>query len=169
VGFNLAVAVCQESAAILDRHPGVGPLVRAYRGTADRLALPATPEQAGVVYLLHLAHTDALAEAVQAALARDLLSALAGGGVFLDATPIPMFKHLLETMGWERVPGASNRFWSDALPADGYVLDLRRIGVEAWIEGLVRNGPPTTPLAQNGPAAPPPPRALDDHARPEAR
>lgn len=137
LGFNSLVPVCRESLAILEGHPGIVPAVHAYEGTADPMQLPATAEDATVFYLLHVAHTDVLPEAVQAALARDLVGMLAHGGTYLASTPLPAYQRLLELMGWQRLPAARNFYWSDDVATEAYVLDLNRTGVETWIDAVM--------------------------------
>ena len=154
LGFNTFLPVCRTSLPLLERHPGVLPTVRAYLGTADPVRLPERPEDATVFYLLHIAHTDVLPNAVRAALARDLLGMLARGGVFLAASPVPAYQQLLERMGWQRLADARNAYWSDAAPTEGYMLDLRRTGVDAWMTKLVgMQAPPAPVRALAAPAA----------------
>jgi hypothetical protein len=147
LGFNTAVPVCRESAPILDLHPGITPAVRAYCGEASPAGLPASPAQARVVFLVHLAHVGVYPETTRAALLRDLVAVLAGGGTYLASTPVPDYKQLLELMGWELLPAARNWFWADDVPTDGYVLDLARTGLEPWVAALLDGRRPPRGLA----------------------
>jgi class 3 adenylate cyclase len=135
VGFGIALPICRESLDLLADHPLVV-LPCAYWDSTELATLPATAEAAEAYYLLHLAHTDWKPTAVSAALARDLVGLLALGGLFFVSTPFPKHKRLYEALGFDLVPSARTWAFGQAHPADGYVLDLRGIGVEAWLEAI---------------------------------
>src|SRR5258708_10288886 len=71
-----------------------------------------------------------------------MCAVLAGGDTYLASTPFPAYKPFFVHMGWQPVPAARNWSWSSDLPADGYVLDLTRIGVEPWIGALMSGQSP---------------------------
>jgi len=142
VGFNTALPVYRGSVGLLLEHPMFARLVRSYFGS-DRLeTLPESPEGTGYHYLLQAAHTDVLPEGTEAALHRDLVGLFALGGAFLTMSSIPARKRFLEAIGFAWVPGARQWMWDREHPADGYVLDLSRVGVDAWIEAVVSGRAP---------------------------
>jgi hypothetical protein len=99
--------------------------------------VPPVPEATHTFYLLHLAHLDAQLEAVRAALLRDWLGVFALGGTYLVTTPIELYQRMLEACGFQRLPGATSRSWGSEHPAEGFLLDLTGVGVEAWIEAIM--------------------------------
>jgi hypothetical protein len=148
LGFSLSIPVCRDSMEVLDAHPGIASLAHAYLQTPDApTELPEDPADATLFYLLHSAHTDVLPQAVSALLLRELFAIVAGGLTYLASTPIPMYQNFFVRMGWEHVPAARNWSWSSTLPVEGYVLDLTRIGVEAWIEATMAGRPAPRGLA----------------------
>ncbi|HEX2988318.1 MAG TPA: DUF1492 domain-containing protein, partial [Chloroflexota bacterium] len=48
---------------------------------------------------------------------------------------------LMQAWGYERVPGAKNWNWGPHQAVEGFVLDLRSIGVERWIESILSGEP----------------------------
>jgi DNA-directed RNA polymerase specialized sigma24 family protein len=144
IGFDTTIPIFRGSVELLQQHPLFAILLRAYFG--PRLAdLPERAEDSRFHYLLQAAYTDALPEATEAALLRDLVGLIAQGGVVLTITSVPGRKRLLEALGFRWVEGAREWVWDREHPADGYALDLSQIGVEAWIEAIVSGGrPPRT-------------------------
>src|SRR5207247_7945391 len=82
-----------------------------------------------------------LSEPAQAPLLRDVLGQRAAGGVYLTTVTSSDRKRLCEAMGFETVPSA-HALLGPELEAQGYVLDLREVGVEGWLEGLIQGRPP---------------------------
>jgi DNA-directed RNA polymerase specialized sigma24 family protein len=141
IGFDTTIPIFRGSVELLQQHPMFAITLRAYFG--PRLPdLPERAEDSRYHYLLQAAYTDALPEATEAALLRDLVGLLARGGVFLTITSVPGRKRLLEALGFRWVEGAREWVWDREHPADGYVLDLSQIGVEAWIDAIVSGGRP---------------------------
>ncbi len=136
IGFDTTIPIFAGSAELLQSHPLFAKLLRAYFG--PRLStLPEEAEASTFHYLLHVAYTDALPAATEAALLRDLVGLFAQGGVFLTTTSVPDRKRLVEALGFRWVEGAREWVWDREHPADGYVLDLSEVGVEPWIEAIV--------------------------------
>jgi energy-coupling factor transporter ATP-binding protein EcfA2 len=148
VGFTAALPIYRESADFLAAWPTRGPLVDALWSPDERAALPDTAESSNIYYLLQLATTDWKPEAVQAPLLRNWFGLFAQEGVYLVTTFIPQYKNMLEACGFERVDQARHSLWRPELVADGYVLDLSRIGVEAWIEAIMGGRRPPHGLNQ---------------------
>jgi AAA ATPase-like protein len=140
VGFSASVPVYEGSAELLLAHPVFSPLLDEYLGPEGMKTLPAAPEETVYQYLLPAAAVPDLAGPAQAALLRDVIGQLASGGVYLTIVTTPERKRLCEAMGFEAVEGTRARL-GPGLEAQGYVLDLRGTGVEAWLEALIRGRP----------------------------
>jgi DNA-binding CsgD family transcriptional regulator len=161
LGFTTVVPVCEESVRILELYPGLVPALSTYS-----TGLPPAADKATVFYLLHLAHADLMHDAVLAVLLRGLLSVVAHGGVYLTATPLPTLQDLFERLGWQHLSGARK---AEAPAVETYVLDLQRIGVDAWLAGLLGVAPSADPGATGGArAVPPPPLPAPSAGPPEA-
>ncbi|HEX2036214.1 MAG TPA: response regulator [Chloroflexota bacterium] len=143
VGLSLVLPLGRESAELLQRHPAHAPLLEASWSPMELDAPPAPAQAATVFYLLDIvAHDDASLRVVRAALLRDLLGLIAAGGTYLISTASHEAKRFLEECGFERIPGA--RTWTRGAeePVDGWVLDLSRVGLEAWLEAITDGRPP---------------------------
>ena len=139
VGFNSSIPMARDSIDLVRAHPVFEPLVTAYFG--DRAAELADHAAASTChYILQTAVTDARPEEAQAALLRDLIGLFVRGGVYMTTVASPERKRLCEAIGFRRIEGA--RVELGAEPAEGYVLDLSEIGVEAWLEAIVGGNPP---------------------------
>jgi hypothetical protein len=145
-GFTLFVPVCQESLPRLVDHPFVGPLVRTYWSPEERASLPATPESTHIYWGGVLMTGAGAPKAAEATLHREWARLLARGGIYLIATVVPPHKPMLEGIGFERIPQAQHFLWGNHRPVDGYVLDLTRIGVDAWLEAIVAGRRPPRAL-----------------------
>jgi hypothetical protein len=139
VGFSTAVPICHDTLALVEGHPGLAKTVQAYVRRLEPGALPQTPAETDTYFFFNLANTESEPVATQQALIRDVFGLFARGGKYLVATPIPPFKTLFETLGFERLPEAQGWFWSDEQPEDGYLLDLTRLGVEPRTRSLARS------------------------------
>ena len=85
-------------------------------------------------------------KAAEATLHREWARLLARSGVYLITSIVPTHKRMLEGIGFERIPAAQHFLWGTECPFDGYVLDLTRIGVDAWLEAIVAGRRPPSPL-----------------------
>lgn len=148
LGFRTVLPLCQESIGLLRSHPGLWPLVEAHCNLPWVGELPATPAETSVYYLIHVAQDDTMPEATRSALIRDLFGLLTMEAVVLVTTPFPDYKGLLEVLGFHRVPEAHNLGFGPNAPADGYVRDLSRIGVDAWFEAMLSGRRPPQPLSR---------------------
>jgi hypothetical protein len=146
LGFSTVLPVCQETISLLELHPAYAPLVHAYCSPASVAALPESPNDATIFYLLHLVYAGAIPGAIRSALLRDLSRVFATSGIYLSSTFVPAHKRMLEACGFECVPAARNEAWGADYLVDGYVLDLSRIGFEPWIEAVMSGRRPPRPL-----------------------
>ena len=150
IGFGLGLPLYDRSVALLLDHPILAPVLRAHLSPAEIAGLPRTPEGATRHFLVQAAHVGVLPEATLAALFRDLLAVLALGGVHYVMAAQPNHRSLFASLGFEEIPGAVAPNWLAEHPLlYGYVLDLRQIGFERWIEAIVAGRRPPRSL---GPA-----------------
>lgn len=145
VGFSTAMPMCRESVSAARRHPGLRAIIDAYM---QRLGsrLPDQPEDSNTYFFYNLAHTQEDERVTQQALIRDVFGLFARGGVYLVATPLPTYKNLFRSLGFQRLPGAESSFWSPQEPEEGFILDLSSLGVERWIEAIVAGQAPPRSL-----------------------
>jgi hypothetical protein len=146
VGFALHMPVYRDSLPLFEQHPGLRPLLDYYFTPRELAALPADPSDAQIWWLSSVAYSDVDITAARAAIMRDSVGLFARGGVFLGSTPLGMLKQLLEALGFERVPDAQSFAWGHNQPTDSFVLDLRQVGVEGWIEAIMAGQRPPRPL-----------------------
>jgi predicted DNA-binding protein (UPF0251 family) len=146
VGVLITMPVYSGSVAILADHPDAGPVLKAYWSAAQLAALPEQMDLAPASYILFLAHTDVEPVATRAALLRAAFGSFARGVVHFVVTPIPAYKQMLDALGFDRIADARTWGWSDEYPTDGYVLDVGRIGLEAWIEAIMAGRRPSKGL-----------------------
>ncbi|HEX2986760.1 MAG TPA: hypothetical protein VHS06_01090, partial [Chloroflexota bacterium] len=137
-GFSTAIPVCQQSIPILRIHSAFSPMIDTYWSGEELAALPVSYEQSRTWFFVHLGYSEtAVPEATQAALMRDHVGMYAQGDVYIIVAPHPDIKMLMQAWGYERVPGAKNWNWGPHQAVEGFVLDLRSIGVERWIESIL--------------------------------
>lgn len=136
VGFSGLLPLCQETLPLLTTDRSVAALLATRWTEAELAAWPRRAADSRAFVLRFLAETGPSAEAVRAALLRDMVSVFASGGAYYVATPIPEYKALVEALGFRAMPGhtvAGERHH----PTDAYELDLSRVGFAHWIEGLL--------------------------------
>ncbi|MBI3967142.1 MAG: ATP-binding protein [Chloroflexi bacterium] len=150
VGFSTILRVSRDSMPLLSRYPGFAPLINAYWSPVRPAAIPATADTSDVFFIGFFSHTDALPQETIGAITRLVFRLFTENGLYLSSLPLPHAKSFLESLGFERVPEARHEFWGAENPWDGYVLDLRRIGFEPWIEAILSGRKP--PKALDPPA-----------------
>jgi hypothetical protein len=139
LGFGLVLAVCRDSLRLLP--PAGTRLVEAYWGPTGMSDLPAVPGETSIFYHSCFVLGDVEPEATAAALLRWCVGLFALSGTHLASIAWPRYKEIVETLGFQRVPEARLSPTSGEHPIDGYVLDLARIGVEAWFEAVMSGRP----------------------------
>jgi DNA-directed RNA polymerase specialized sigma24 family protein len=144
----MVVPVCRESVALLGESPHLGLALRRYFRPADLATLPPTAQTTHIFYLMDIVYSDVSREAVAAALLRDMFGVLALGGLYFAETALPRHREIIEALGFAPVAGASSAGWFVGQPLQGYVLDLRRLGVEAWMDALMSGRQPSAALTE---------------------
>jgi hypothetical protein len=148
IGYSMVVPVCRGSVALLRDSPHLGMVLRRYFRPADLAMLPPTAETTHIFYLLDIVHCDVSREAVAAALLRDMFGVLAQGGLYFAARALPRHREIVEALGFAPVAGASSAGWFVGQPLQGYVLDLRRLGVDTWMDALMSGRQPPAVLTE---------------------
>lgn len=149
LGFSLVAPLCAPTAEYLAKHRIYGPLLRAYLDRFGWDSLPATPHSSRIAYFLQATHKGIRANAVNAALWRELFGLFAGEGVILITLAGTEHKQLFGALGFEPLPAEYPPIWGMELQTEGYMLDLRRVGLEAWIEAIEAGRRPPRVLASH--------------------
>ena len=148
VGFSTSTCVYPGSVPLLQDHPVFRPLLAAYLGERGLAGLPDVPQESPYTYLLHTATAadpdrpggrgaEPTTSTAQAALLRDVIGQLASGGAYLATVASPERKRLCLALGFQPVEGVRVEV-GPGVEAEGFVLDLRGVGVEAWLEALLQ-------------------------------
>jgi AAA ATPase domain len=148
IGYSMVVPVCRESVALLRDSPHLGAVLRRYFRPADLATLPPTAQTTHIFYLMDIVYSDESREAVAAALLRDMFGVLALGGLYFAAIALPRHRDIIEALGFAPVAGASSASCFVGHPLQGYVLDLRRLGVDAWMDALMSGRQPLAALTE---------------------
>ena len=127
----------QDFLGLLLAEETLSALVRAYFTEDELRRAPVDPDDADAYVIVRTCVADIDADAANAALFRDLLGLLAQEGTYLVYAAFPERRALYETLGFEPVAATELYHWIADFPFQGYVLDLKRIGFEAWIEALM--------------------------------
>jgi hypothetical protein len=137
IGYNAILPVTTGSLDVLLENPHYGPAVRAHFGRGGLAAVPSDPEHADTYCLIQSIAISATPDVVLAALFRDLFSVLARGKAYVVCMGFPDHKQLLGSLGFVHLPDTPGPSWLAEWDFEGFVLDLRRTGVEPWIEAIV--------------------------------
>jgi hypothetical protein len=148
LGYSVLLPVSRETLGLLERNPTRLSFIRALWGEQPRLPLPERAESSRIFFIINLATGDVRTETTRAALVRDILGALALGGVYLAATPLKPYQQLMMALGFSIVPEGRNTVWSEEYPTEGLILDLRATGIEPWIEAIMAGRRPPPPLSR---------------------
>jgi len=125
----------------------LGPLVRAYFDQVGWNSVPANPEASHISYVVQVAHKGDKPESVNGALWRELFSVFADEGVVLISVALDAQKQLFRALGFERLAIGEVAIWGSSEPFEAYVLDLRAIGLEPWIEAIMAGRRPPRALS----------------------
>jgi hypothetical protein len=134
-GYSLVLPVFEASRELLAEDAVHAPVI----AQADRcdVPVPERPSDAVGYYLVRMCVLDEEAEATNAALISDTLGLIAREGVYLTAAALPLHREVLETLRFAPIEATTTASWIPDHPFVGYMLDLRRVGFEAWIDALM--------------------------------
>jgi len=134
-GYTLDIPIYHGSLDLLNEDP-IHRLVMKSVEASD-VTVPSRPDEAVAYYLVRLCVLDEDAEATNAALIADTLGLIAREGVYFTAAALPLHREVLTTLRFKPIEGVLEPNWLPDHPFRGYVLDLRRVGFEAWIDALM--------------------------------
>lgn len=138
IGYAFVLPISRET---LDLLPSGGALRRLLEATCSATEIADLPddfEDATVFFFSTIVHSAELSREANAALVRDVLPALLAGGKYLACTASGQYAAALDAFGFARVASAlgPSAFDPDRR-LDAFALDLRLVGVEAWIDSIV--------------------------------
>lgn len=140
-GYGFTLPVSEEAMAIL---PGDGAIATVIREGLAGHELPSGWKDATAFYLSAAAvHGDRAGEAL-GALSADWFRVVLEGGVFLVCNGDEMGGQVTEALGGQRITGVGVSSVGSERPIDGFVIDIGRIGPDAWLEA-VTSGLPVPP------------------------
>lgn len=142
VGYSLVVPLFQGSLSLLQAEETLSALVSAYWTRTELGNLPMRPDEADSFVIVRTCVLDVATEATNAALLRDLLGLLGREGIYVVYAAFPERRALYETLGFVPVPTPQVHHWIADHPFQGYVLDLKRVGFEAWVEAIMSGRAP---------------------------
>lgn len=136
LGFGWYLRVAEQNRHLLGVDDTMAAVVDA---TATRIGCASgLPSDSNLLYMSTIAAVDDDLP-VTAALANDATVTLRRGGAFLAVPANAMYENLCQTMGFTPLPGTYVE-GHDAL--NPYVMDLSRIGFDAWVYHLLTGGGP---------------------------
>jgi predicted DNA-binding protein (UPF0251 family) len=147
LGFSLVVPVCVPNTEYMLQHPVLGPLLRSYLERFGRETLPKSPETSRIAYFVQATHKGIKADAVNGALWRELFGLFEQEGTILITVGLPMHKELFRALSFEHLPLEIQPIWGMQDRMEAYMLDLSRIGLEAWIEAIMAGRQPPRVLS----------------------
>lgn len=147
LGFSLVVPICVPNTEYMLQHPVLGPLLRTYLDRFGRETLPRSPETSRISYFVQATHKGIKAEAVNGALWRELFGLFEQEGTILITVGLPMHKQLFRALSFERLPLEIQPIWGMQDAMEAFMLDLSRIGLEAWIEAIMAGRQPPRVLS----------------------
>ncbi len=133
-GYSLCLPIYRGSLDLLRSDPVHGAVLSR---AGEDIPLVEHPDDATAHYLVRMCVLDEEPEATNAALVQDTLGLIALEGVYFTVAAVPLHKAILEALRFEPIGGATGDHWLPDHPFQGYVLDLRRVGFEAWIDALM--------------------------------
>jgi hypothetical protein len=140
-GYSLVLPLFQSSLRLLAADETLSALVRANWTDDELRALPRDPGDAeGYVIVRTCAVHDEI-DAANGAIFRDLLGLLSLEGIYVVYAAFPDKRALYEALGFEPISTSEVYHWIREFPFQAYVLDLKRIGFEPWIEALMAGRP----------------------------
>ncbi len=140
-GYSLVLPLFTAAVELLAEDPVLSALLRSWLDVAQP-SIPTQAEDATAFYMVQACVIDVEPEATTAALFRDLFGLLSREGTYLATAALPIHRQLFERLGFEAVEGSTSTGWVRGHLFQGYVLDLDRVGFEAWMEALLAGRKP---------------------------
>ncbi|MEX2394288.1 MAG: hypothetical protein WD826_07400 [Actinomycetota bacterium] len=141
-GYSLVMPLYRGSLPLLRAEETLSALVRSHWNDAELARLPVEGADADAFVIVRTCVADSEPSATNAALFRDLLGLLALEGTYVVYAAFPERRALYESLGFKPVRTTEVYHWIADYPFQAYVLDLKRIGFESWIEALMAGRAP---------------------------
>lgn len=146
-GYAFVMPICRRTFGLLPANGALRRLVDATSSRDEISKLPVHCEDATIFILSTIVHTGNLSPETNAALVRDVSEVLLAGGKYLAATASAQYAGVLEAVGFTRVATGLGPSAFDAdRQLDAFALDLRLLGVDAWIDSIVSGQPVSPPI-----------------------
>lgn len=139
--YSLVLPLTRRSLRLLAGDEPLSALVHAQWSDEELQALPRDPDDADGFVIVRTCAVHDDPDAANAAIFRDLLGLLAREGTYVVYAAFPERRALYEALGFEPIATAEVYHWIAEFPFQAYVLDLKRIGFEPWIEALMSGRP----------------------------
>ena len=143
LGFGYLLPICGRSLAFIPQGGPLRALVDATIG--DARSLPASPSDTDVFYMSTIVSRPERIEETVAALGRDGMKFLIRPALLLGCTGDPMYAGAMEATGFTKLSGIGPSVVRETT-ADGYFMDLRKVGPDAWVDAITSGRPVPKPL-----------------------
>jgi hypothetical protein len=146
--YAFVLPICRQTMGLLPAGGAVRRLVERTSSAAEFANLPDDCEDASIYVLSTIARSAELSREATAALVQDVLNAILAGGKYLACTASAQYAEVLRAFGFAKVASelGPSAFDPDR-QLDAFALDLRLVGVEAWIDSVIGGYPLTQQLA----------------------
>lgn len=145
VGFGYLLPVCRATMSFVPADGPIRWLIETALGTEGLAALPEAPASADVFYMSTFVLTGNRLEEAIGALGRHGMKFLMRPALLLGATGEKMYAGAMEATGFTRIPEIGPSVAGDT-PADGFIMDLRKVGPDAWVDAITSGRPVPKPL-----------------------
>ena len=140
--YGFVLPICRQTMDLLPRSGALRRLVERTSSAAEIADLPADCEDATTFFFSTIAHSAELTREVTAALVQEVLQALLTGGMYLACTASAQYAGVLQAFGFTKVAARLGpSAFDQSRELDAFALDLRLVGVEAWIDSILAGRP----------------------------
>jgi hypothetical protein len=146
--YGFVIPLCRSTVELLPTDGSLRRLVERTSSSDELANLPGGWGEATIFTLSTVVRTPEQSRESNIALVRDVLQVIFRGGKYLSCTASDLRAEVLKSFGFTRVASGlgPSAFDPDRL-LEGYALDLRSVGVAAWIAALGANRPVRQPSA----------------------
>ena len=136
--YAFVLPLCRETMDLLPRGGALRRLVERTSSADETAELPEDCEDATVFIFSTIVHIAEHSREANAALVRDVLPALLGGGKYVACTASEQYAAVLDAFGFTKVAsGLGASAFHPGRQLDAFALDLRLVGAETWIDSIV--------------------------------
>ena len=136
--YAFVLPLCRETMDLLPRGGALRRLIERTSSAQETADLPDDCEDATMFIFSTIVHLAEHSREANAALVRDVLPALLGGGKYLACTASEQYAAVLDAFGFTKVAsGLGASAFHPGRQLDAFALDLRIVGCETWIDSIV--------------------------------